>query len=70
MKYIIFFIVILHGLIHVLGFLKSLGYTIPQLPAISKLTGIVWLMASFAMVATAFLYITDNDTPHISKTID
>lgn len=69
MKYIIFFIVILHGLIHVLGFLKSLGYAIPQLPAISKLTGIVWLMASFAMVATAFLYITDNDMWLLTGTI-
>ncbi len=60
MKYIFFIIVILHGLIHVPGFLKSLGYAIPQLPAINKLTGIVWLVASFAMVATAFLYVGDN----------
>jgi hypothetical protein len=60
MKYLFLIIVILHGLIHVLGFLKSLGYAIPQLPAINKLTGIVWLVASFVMVATAILYIADN----------
>ena len=69
MKYIFFLMVLIHGLIHILGFLKSLGYAIPQLPPINKITGIVWLVASIAMVATAFMYITDNTVWLMTGTI-
>jgi len=69
MKYIFFLMVLIHGLIHILGFLKSLGYAIPQLPPINKITGIVWLVASIAMVAAAFMYITDNTVWLMTGTI-
>lgn len=61
--------VLIHGIIHVLGFLKSLGYAIPQLPAINKLAGIFWLVASIAMAATAVLYIADNAIWLVTGTI-
>lgn len=60
MKYLFFFIVLIHGLIHILGFLKSLGYAIPQLSPINKITGIFWLVAGITIVITAFMYVADN----------
>jgi hypothetical protein len=59
LKTIFFIIVILHGLIHLLGFVKAFDYAdISALTKeISKPVGILWLMAALLMVIFAFSFI-------------
>lgn len=48
-------LVVLHGLIHVMGFAKAFGYAeLPQLTQpISRVTGVFWLAAALLCLATA-----------------
>lgn len=52
---IFIFVVVVHGLIHLLGFAKAFGLAeLPQLTqAISRAMGVVWLGAALLMLATA-----------------
>jgi len=63
LKTIFFIIVILHGLIHLLGFVKAFDYAdISALTKeISKPVGILWLMAALLMVIFAFSFIFKKD---------
>jgi hypothetical protein len=50
-------ILTLHGLIHLMGFAKAFGYAeLPQLTQpISRESGVLWLLASVLIVATAVM---------------
>lgn len=59
MRYLFLTIVFIHGLIHLLGFLKA--YNIAEIEAltnpISKPKGALWLLATLLFLATGFLYL-------------
>ena len=63
MKWIFFFIVIIHALIHLLGFLKAFQLAeINQLTQnISKPMGILWLLALILFLAAAIQLISNHD---------
>lgn len=63
LKSIFFIIVILHGLIHLLGFVKAFNYADISVltKEISKPVGILWLLAALLMVIFAFLFIFKKD---------
>jgi hypothetical protein len=58
LKYILAFIILMHGLIHLMGFAKAFNYgdmkqlTIP----ISKPMGALWMIAAFLFILTAVLF--------------
>ncbi len=58
-KYILFFIMTVHGLIHIMGFAKAFNYgNITQLTkAISKPAGVFWLSTAILFVAAAVLFL-------------
>lgn len=62
LRYLFLFIVTIHGLIHLLGFLKAYQLAeIEQLTkAISRPEGLLWLLATVAFVAAAVLYLLGN----------
>lgn len=57
MTVVIVILAVLHGLIHLMGFLKAFGLAeLPQLTGpISRPVGVLWLVAALAMLATAAL---------------
>jgi hypothetical protein len=59
MKYLFAFFILVHGLIHLMGFAKAFGYgNISQLTkTISKPAGFVWLLTALLFVATAITYL-------------
>ena len=61
----VFFLIlfIIHGLIHLLGFVKAFNLTqIDQLTQhISKPVGLLWLFASTLFIATSILYVLEED---------
>lgn len=63
MKWILFFIVIIHALIHLLGFIKAFGFAeINQLTQnISKPIGILWLIALILFLAAAIQFVSNHD---------
>ena len=54
--------ILIHGLIHALGFLKAFGIAeIEELKMpITKASGSIWLLTSFIFIATAFFYLWDS----------
>jgi hypothetical protein len=62
-KYVVAFIILIHGLIHSMGFAKAFGYgNITQITKeISKPIGAVWLFTAFLFLAAVVLYLTKND---------
>ncbi|HMU03682.1 MAG TPA: hypothetical protein PJ990_08670 [Saprospiraceae bacterium] len=63
LKIIFIIIIILHGLIHLMGFVKAYGYAdVSALKReISKPMGIIWLVATVLFVTTAILFAFGND---------
>ncbi len=63
MKWILFFLVIIHAVIHLLGFLKAFGFAeINQLTQnISKPIGILWLIALILFLIAAIQFISNHD---------
>jgi hypothetical protein len=64
MRYFLFFVLLLHGLIHLLGFAKAFSLAPVeqlQLP-ISKSSGLLWLIASLLLVLTAILQFRDSSS--------
>ena len=53
MRWVLLAVLLIHGLIHLMGFAKAFGFAeLPQLTqAISKPMGLVWLLAAFMMLA-------------------
>ena len=62
-KIIFSFVMVIHGLIHLLGFVKAYDLaSVEQLTEdISKTVGLIWLLASMLFLVTVFLYFTQND---------
>ncbi len=62
LKYFLFFLLLIHGLIHLLGFVKSLDPTsVPQLTReISKPLGWIWLLATLLLAIAALLFILNK----------
>ncbi|QSX09191.1 hypothetical protein J0B03_03740 [Alkalibacter rhizosphaerae] len=58
-----FALVLIHGLIHIMGFIKAFGLAaIDNLTQdIPKLQGVVWLLASLLLLATALLFLLKKD---------
>jgi len=63
MKYFLLIIIGIHGLIHLLGFVKAFNYAeINQLTQpISKSSGIIWLMTLLLFVSVFILYLLKSD---------
>lgn len=61
MKIAIALFITVHGLIHILGFLKAFNLTnIEELTRpISKPSGIIWLITCLVFIATAVLYLAE-----------
>ena len=59
LKYILVFIIFLHGLIHFVGFAKAFNYgKITQITTIiSKPFGMLWLLTAFLFIATTILFL-------------
>jgi hypothetical protein len=61
--YIISFVILIHGLIHFMGFAKAFGngdmkqLTIP----ISKPAGLMWMLTALLFIATFILYLLENE---------
>ncbi|HRG34624.1 MAG TPA: hypothetical protein PLN76_15205 [Saprospiraceae bacterium] len=62
MKYIFFFLILFHGLIHLLGFVKSIyPSAVPQLTKeISKPLGWIWLLTSILLLLAAILFMLNK----------
>ena len=62
LRYIVSFIILVHGLIHFMGFAKAFNYgdmkqlTLP----ISKPAGIMWMLAAFLFVLSVILCLAKN----------
>ena len=63
MKFILLAIIIIHGLIHILGFVKAFNLAeVNQLTRnISKPAGLFWLFAAILFILTAFFYFLGRD---------
>ncbi|NER16594.1 DUF6544 family protein [Spongiivirga citrea] len=63
MKYVFSFLVLLHGLIHFMGFAKAFHFAkIEQLTKdISKPTGVLWLITGVLFIVAMLLYLFKND---------
>jgi len=62
LKYIIAFIILIHGLIHFMGFAKAFGYgNITQLGEVSKPMGSLWLITAFLFITVAILLLFKKD---------
>lgn len=55
--------IVIHGLIHLLGFLKAFQLAnIEELKMpINKASGLIWLLTSFLFIAMAILYLGDSN---------
>jgi hypothetical protein len=62
MKFIFSLILVMHGLIHLVGFAKALGYEefTHLTPEIPMQIGVLWLMTSLLLVVTSFLFLLDK----------
>lgn len=62
-KYLISFILLLHGLIHFMGFAKAFDYgNLQQLTkGISKSAGVLWLVAALLFIAAVVLYLLNKE---------
>ena len=64
MRSILLVIIIIHGLIHILGFVKAFNLTrVNQLTQnISKPIGLFWMLVTVLFIATAILYFLERDS--------
>ncbi len=62
-KIIFSFVIVVHGLIHLLGFVKAYDLApVEQLTEdISKTAGLSWLLVCLLFLVTVFLYFTENN---------
>lgn len=62
-RYLFAVLLLLHGVIHLMGFAKSAGAGyMPQITQdISKTAGFAWLFATILFVAVALLFFLNND---------
>ena len=70
LKYIIAFIILMHGLIHFMGFAKTFGYgNITQLGEVSKPMGSLWLITAFLFIAVTILLLLKKNVWAITAII-
>ena len=64
LKNIFSFVIVIHGLIHFIGFAKAFNYgNITQISKeISKPIGMLWLLAAFLFIAATILFLVKKDT--------
>ena len=64
LKYLFLFIMLVHGLIHFMGFAKAYGYgEMKQLTQpISKPTGSIWMIAAFLFITAAILFLLKKES--------
>ena len=62
-KYILIFVIFMHGIIHFIGFAKAFNYgKITQITAaISKPIGMLWLLTTILFIATTILFLLKKD---------
>ncbi len=62
MKLAIALVIVIHGLIHVLGFLKAFELAkVEELKMpITKASGIIWLITALLFLATSVMYLVDS----------
>ena len=63
LKYLFAFIMLVHGLIHFMGFAKVFNYgNITQISKeISKPSGLLWLLTAFLFIAATILFLVKKD---------
>jgi hypothetical protein len=63
MKIVFSILIILHGLIHLLGFTKAFNLASVNLLTqnVSKTNGMLWLVAAILFVTTAILYFFERE---------
>ena len=64
LKFLLGFIILIHGLVHFIGFSKAFNYgNITQLTKeITKPIGTLWILTAFLFIVTAILLLTKKDT--------
>jgi len=67
MKYLISFLIVFHGIIHILGFLKAFKLAeVEQLNSeISRFSGILWLITSILFVVSGIMFLIRADSWYI-----
>lgn len=63
MKYLFLLVILMHGLIHLMGFVKAFGFAqINQLTReISKPMGVLWLFVTILLISTTLIYFLQNE---------
>ena len=63
LKYVFAFILVIHGIIHFMGFAKAFNYgNITQISKeISKPSGMLWLLTAFLFIAATILFLVKKD---------
>lgn len=63
LRFFFFFVLLLHGLIHLMGFAKAFKYAeIPQLTgSFSKTTGLLWLTTALLITTSAALFLLKKE---------
>jgi len=63
MRFILLFIIFVHGLIHLFGFLKSFGFAEFEAlhQSIPKTHGLAWLICSLLLIISGILYLFNSD---------
>lgn len=62
LKYLLTVILLIHGLIHLMGFMKAFGFSeVPQInEQIGRTQGVMWLSGTILFVVSILLYLTGN----------
>lgn len=63
LHYLVAFIIIIHGLLHLMGYSKAFQYSgIKHIKAhISRPIGVLWIMGCLFFIATGVLFLLNND---------
>ena len=70
LKFLLAFIILVHGLIHFMGFAKAFGYgNIAQLGHVSKTAGSFWLITAFLFIVVTILLLLKKDAWVITAVI-
>lgn len=71
LRYLIALIILMHGLIHFMGFAKAFGYgNITQITKeVPKTEGVFWLLTAFIFIIASILFLLKKDTWIITSII-
>ncbi|MBK8347061.1 MAG: hypothetical protein IPL08_05340 [Saprospiraceae bacterium] len=71
MKFLLLFLILIHGLIHLMGFTKAFGFAHTQqlTKNISVFTGMIWLLTAILFSITVILLLLDKNVwPYVAMT--